>query len=89
MPGPNGTIAHAEVKIDDSIVILADAGERFQPAEKNGQQVRSGVWIDTYACCPTFGGISSEFQSEFRMPRYKMYDVLSGITTRSGHLLNR
>lgn len=34
MPGPNGTIAHAEVKIDDSIVILADAGERFQPAEK-------------------------------------------------------
>lgn len=29
MPGPNGTIGHAEVKIGDSIVMLADASAQY------------------------------------------------------------
>jgi PhnB protein len=29
MPAPNGTIGHAEVKIGDSIVMLADGGEEW------------------------------------------------------------
>ncbi len=29
MPAPNGTIGHAEVKIGDSIVMVADAGDEW------------------------------------------------------------
>jgi PhnB protein len=32
MPGPNGTIGHAEVKIGDSIIMMADAGGPY-PAQ--------------------------------------------------------
>ena len=29
MPGPNGTVAHAELKIGDSMVMIGDAGEQW------------------------------------------------------------
>lgn len=31
MPAPGGTIAHAEVKIGDSIIMIADGNEQFPP----------------------------------------------------------
>jgi uncharacterized glyoxalase superfamily protein PhnB len=31
MPGPNGTIAHAEFKIGDSFLMISDGGEMFPP----------------------------------------------------------
>jgi PhnB protein len=31
MAGPNGTIAHAEFRIGDSVVMLSDASEQFAP----------------------------------------------------------
>ena len=31
MPGPNGTIGHAEVKIGDSILMMSDGGEMYPP----------------------------------------------------------
>ena len=30
-PGPNGTLMHAEVRIDDTVVMLADGGEGWPP----------------------------------------------------------
>ena len=29
MPGPNGTVAHAELKIGDSMVMIGDAGDQW------------------------------------------------------------
>jgi PhnB protein len=31
IPGPNGTIAHAEVKIGDSMIMMGDAGGEWKP----------------------------------------------------------
>ena len=31
MPGPNGTIGHAEFRIGDSMVMISDGGEQFPP----------------------------------------------------------
>ena len=31
MPGPNGTIAHAEFRIGDSILMISDGGEQYAP----------------------------------------------------------
>jgi len=30
-PGPNGTVAHAEVQIGDSMIMIGDAGPQFPP----------------------------------------------------------
>jgi PhnB protein len=35
MPGPNGTVAHAELKIGDSIIMIADAGGPYPARPAN------------------------------------------------------
>lgn len=35
MPGPNGTIGHAEIRIGDSIVMLADGNAQHPPYQAN------------------------------------------------------
>ena len=37
MPGPNGTVAHAELKIGDSMVMIGDAGDQWPV--KTGQVI--------------------------------------------------
>ena len=57
MPGPNGTIAHAEVKIGDSIVMLADAGDRY-PAKPTNLMLYVPNVDDVYKQALAVGGTS-------------------------------
>ncbi|WP_199716614.1 VOC family protein [Micromonospora musae] len=64
-PGPDGTIAHAEIEIGDSVVIIEDAsphtGTTAPPADGlAGSPVFQFIYVDdvdaTVACAVEFGG---------------------------------
>lgn len=49
MPGPNGTIAHAEIEIGDSMVMLADSNPEWgnrDPKEIGGSPVTLMVYVE-------------------------------------------
>lgn len=79
MPGPNGTVGHAEVTIGDSVVMLADAG-RENPA-------RPGT-IHLYVedCDATYSRAVAAGARSVRGPRTEFYgDRMAGVDDPLGN----
>ena len=79
LPGPNGTIGHAEVTIGDSVIMLADAGEQW-PARPGTIHLYVQDCDATYRRALAAGAIS------MREPRTEFYgDRMAGVTDPAGN----
>lgn len=81
-PGPNGTIAHAEIKIGDSVVMLADEGmgEYRSPEAIGGSPVSLMIYVPDVD--KTFEQAKKNGAKETRPVQDQFYG------DRSGHLVD-
>lgn len=79
MPGPNGTIGHAEVTIGDSVVMLADGSDQW-PARPGTIHLYVEDSDATYERALAAGATS------VREPRTEFYgDRMAGVTDPAGN----
>lgn len=79
MPGPNGTIGHAEVTIGDSMIMLADGGEE-RPARPGTIQLYVEDCDESYRRAMAAGATS------VREPRTEFYgDRMGGVKDPVGN----
>lgn len=79
MPGPNGTIGHAEVTIGDSVIMLADGGEQW-PARPGA------IHLYVEDCDATYRRAMAAGAASVREPRNEFYgDRMSGVTDPVGN----
>jgi PhnB protein len=78
MPGPNGTVGHAELKIGDSIIMLADEqqGNYRSPEGLGGSPVSLMVYVDDVD--KTFKQAISSGAKETRAVQDQFYGDRSG-----------
>lgn len=77
-PGPNGTVAHAEIRIGDSHIMLADEGERHyrSPEVLGGSPVSLMLYVDDVD--KTFKQALSNGAKETRPVQDQFYGDRSG-----------
>ena len=79
MPGPNGTIGHAEVTIGDSVVMLADAG-----GENPARPGTIHVYVEN--CDATYANAMAAGATSAREPRTEFYgDRMAGVDDPVGN----
>ena len=81
MPGPNGTVGHAEIKIGDSIIMLADEqqGNYRTPEALGGSPVSLMVYVEDVD--KTFKQAISNGAKETRAVQDQFYGDRSGTFT--------
>ena len=79
LPGPDGKIGHAEVRIGDSLVMLADAGPETKPFP-----VMLHIYVED--CDATYNRAIAAGGSSLREPVNEFYgDRMSGVTDSFGN----
>lgn len=80
MPMPNGRLGHAEVKIGDSVVMLADGN----PPEHPARQMNGMLYVSD--CDATFQRAVAAGAKAVRPPENQFYgDRMSGVVDRWGN----
>jgi PhnB protein len=88
MPGPNGTVMHAEIKIGDSVIMLADepaGGTAKSPLAMGGTSVSLMIYVDEVD--KVFGRALGLGAKEARAVQDQFYGDRSGnLTDPFGHV---